>query len=296
MNWQQICLATNKDLVDSWSEALLDAGAVSITLEEDKNQPLYELSPEHHPLWDNMSLIGLFPADLDRPLIKLLLSQVIDAQIISQATWSDISDQDWELKWQADLKPMLFGNKLWVCPSWCKIPDPNAINIILDPEMAFGTGTHPTTALCLEWIADNIKPGDSVVDYGCGSGILAIAAAKMGASKVYAVDIDPVALVVSSNNAVKNYIPADRFELFLNDQKLDIKADIVIANILANPLIELAPVLAGLVKPGGKIVLSGLLTEQAPSIQARYAAWFSDFTVVRQAEWVRITAILKVKR
>jgi ribosomal protein L11 methyltransferase len=293
MQWQQLTLQSSKEDIDSWSDALLEAGAVSITLEEDKNQPIYQSGTEEHPLWDHMSLIALFPLELDQKLIKLQLAQTIDQKIISQATWQNIAEEDWLLKWQQDLKPMLFGNKLWVCPSWCPIPDPAAINIILDPEMAFGTGTHPTTAMCLEWIAENIKVGNVIIDYGCGSGILAIAAAKMGATEVVGVDIDPVALEVSNNNALKNSIAPAVFRTYLNDHILNIKADIMIANILANPLLELAPTLAGLLKPGGKIVLSGLLTEQAATIELRYSQWFESFAVVQQGEWVRVTAVLK---
>ena len=288
MQWQQICLTTSKDNVDAWSDALLEAGAVSITLEEDKNQAIYELSPEHHPLWDHMSLIALFPAELDQNLIKLQLATTIDPSILKQATWTDIDEQDWLLKWQENLQPMQFGNKLWICPSWCPIPDPAAINIILDPEMAFGTGTHPTTALCLEWIAENIKPGVTVVDYGCGSGILAIAAAKFGATKVYGVDIDPVALEVSKNNAIKNHISTETFSCYLNQDLPKIQANVVIANILAGPLQELAPILTGLLMPGGTLVLSGLLAEQADKIRDSYAKWFNNFTVTQQDDWIRI--------
>jgi len=184
---------------------------------------------------------------------------------------------------------MRFGSNLWICPSWCEMPDPTAINIILDPEQAFGTGTHPTTALCLEWIANNINSGDVVVDYGCGSGILAIAAVKMGATKVYGTDIDRLCLEVSNNNAQKNHVSADNFITCLPEQMPAIKADVMIANILAQPLVGLAPTLAALLKPQGKLVLSGILAEQADMVIQGYRPWFEDFEVQQQAEWVRIT-------
>lgn len=290
MQTLQFKIPASKDDVDAWGDALLEAGAVAVTLEEDKNQPIYELSPEHSPLWDNMTLLAIFPGDSDPLELTQQLAPAIPVTILQQGSWQTIAEQDWVNKWQTDLKPMQFGNKLWICPSWCEIPDPNAINIILDPEMAFGTGSHPTTALCLEWISDNINPGDVVIDYGCGSGILGLAAAKFGASKVYGVDIDPTALEVSNSNADKNNISAELLSTYLPEQMPTITADVMIANILANPLIELAPTLAALLKPKGKIILSGLLAKQADSIIARYTAWFSDFVITQQSEWIRITA------
>lgn len=286
----QLTLQASKDNVDAWSDALLEAGAVAVTLEEDVNQPVYELTPGHSPLWDNMNLLALFPADTDIDNIKLLLANNIDQTILATSSWQIIADTDWQLKWQESLQPMLFGNKLWICPSWCAIPDPTAINIILDPEMAFGTGSHPTTALCLEWITENITPGDVVIDYGCGSGILGIAAAKFGASKIYGVDIDPVALEVSNNNALKNNVSSEQFSTYLPEQMPAIKADLVIANILANPLLDLMPVLADLVKPNGQIILSGLLVEQAALIKESYSTYFGDFESAQQGEWLRIVA------
>jgi len=291
MDWLQLTLPATKAQVETWSDALNEAGAVSITLEEDKDQPLFELSPDHHPLWDRMSLIALFPANFNMDVLQLVLSSIIDPTALQQAKWQIIAEEDWLHKWQENLKPMLFGSKLWVCPSWCEIPDPQALNIILDPEMAFGTGTHPTTALCLEWIAKNFRTGQSMVDYGCGSGILGIAAAKCGATKVYAIDIDPVALEVSENNAQKNFITPDIFTTYLTNATPDVQVDVVIANILFNPLLELAPILSVLLKPKGTLVLSGLLANQAEAIKVCYSRLFRDFRVTPRDEWVRIEAI-----
>jgi len=292
MNWLQLNLATTKNKVDAWSDALLEAGAVAISLEADDDQAIFELTPDHKPLWDKLRLIALFPEDTDPVFVQSQLASNIDIEILAASTWKKIVEQDWLHKWKEDLKPMLFADKLWICPSWCEIPDPTAINIILDPEQAFGTGSHPTTALCLEWIAQNIQPGDIVIDYGCGSGILAIAAAKMEASITYGTDIDPLCLEVSNSNALKNNVSGDQFITCLPEQMPTIKADVMIANILAHPLVELAPTLATLLKPNGKLVLSGILVEQASMVQDGYSKWFHNFEIQAQNEWVRITAIL----
>lgn len=290
MNWLQFSLATTKDQVDAWSEFLLDSGAAAISLEDNQHQGIYELNPDHKPMWDKLKIIALFTEDIDPLLVQAQLANYIDAEALAAGHWKKIVEEDWLDKWKEDLQPMHFGNNLWICPSWCEIPDPTAINIILDPEQAFGTGTHPTTALCLGWIARNINSGDVVVDYGCGSGILAIAAAKMGASKTYGTDIDPLCLEVSNNNALKNHVSADDFITCLPEQMPAIKADLMIANILAQPLVGLAPTLAALLKPEGKLVLSGILAEQTDMVIQGYRPWFDDFEVQQQAEWVRITA------
>lgn len=290
MAWLQFSLQATSDNVDAWSDALMDAGAAAVSTEPIDQQAIYESHPQDQPMWDAVQLNALFTVDHDPLVIQSLLAQTINSATLSKGTWSTIADQNWVKVSQQNMQPMLFGKNLWVCPSWSPIPDPNAINIILDPEMAFGTGSHATTALCLEWIADNVKPDVTVIDYGCGSGILAIAAAKMGAAAVYATDIDPIALEVSRNNAAVNNINTN-FYTFLPQEMPDIQADVVIANIMAKPLLELAPVLIGLLKSGGTLVLSGILTEQSEMIQNCYAQWCKDFQVTLQDEWARITAV-----
>jgi ribosomal protein L11 methyltransferase len=289
MNWMQLELSAHKDKIDVWSDALTEAGAVAITMEPASSQRVYELDPSHKPMWDDVKLLVLFTADVIPQQIQQQLEPQID---FATADWKIIVEDDWINKWQEYAKPMLFGDKLWICPSWCEIPDPSANNIILDPEMAFGTGSHATTGLCLDWVANNIVPGATVIDYGCGSGILGIAAARMGATRVYGVDIDPIALEVSDKNAANNHVPAALFTTHLPEQLPDIKADIVIANILALPLISLATTLANLLKPQGSIILSGILQEQADMVIAGYSPWFEDFNVTSQDGWVRISAIL----
>lgn len=286
MNWLQFSLKTNHDNLDAWSDALTEAGAVAISIENNMHDPIYELNPEHKPMWQEVQLISLFTEDEDPLVIQKILASSIDANSLSKGTWAKITEQNWVQKSQENMQPMLFGDNLWVCPSWCEIPNPNAINIMLDPEMAFGTGSHATTALCLEWIAQNVTTGNIVVDYGCGSGILGIAAAKMGATTVYATDIDPLALEVSENNAQKNDVT---LSTYLPEQMPAIKADVVIANILAMPLMGLAPTLVDLLKPGGTLVLSGILAEQTDMIQRHYSQWFKNIQINLKDEWARIT-------
>ena len=186
--------------------------------------------------------------------------------------------------------PIKFGQRLWVCPSWRDIPDPTAVNVMLDPGLAFGTGTHPTTALCMQWLDATIKPEQTVVDFGCGSGILGIAALKLGAKRVVGVDIDPQAIEASTANAKRNNVDG-QIELYLpKDQPSDFQADVVVANILAGPLAELKPVISAYVKPNGLLALSGILESQADSVIAAYADEFSFDPIAVQDEWVRLSA------
>ncbi len=289
MNWMQLELSAHKDNIDAWSDALTDAGAVAITMEPASSQRVYELNPSHKPIWDEVKLLVLFTADVIPDQIQQLLEQQID---FTAASWKIIVEDDWINKWQEYAKPMLFGDKLWICPSWCEIPDSTANNIILDPEMAFGTGSHATTGLCLDWVANNVTPGTTVIDYGCGSGILGIAAARLGATRVYGVDIDPIALEVSDKNALQNHVLTSVFSTHLPEHMPEIKADIVIANILAVPLLGLATTLANLLRPSGSIILSGILQEQAEMVVNSYSTWFDNFKVTSQDGWVRISATL----
>ncbi|MGJ8687844.1 MAG: 50S ribosomal protein L11 methyltransferase, partial [Spongiibacteraceae bacterium] len=186
--------------------------------------------------------------------------------------------------------PIQCGEKLWICPSWKEPADPTATNILLDPGLAFGTGTHPTTWLCLQWLSQQNLEGLTVVDYGCGSGILGIAALLLGADKVYAVDIDPQALSATRDNAQRNGISDEKIECMFPDAfPASLQADMVLANILAGPLVELAPRIAGAAKPGAPLCLSGVLERQAPELQQCYKQWFSNIELASKEEWVRIT-------
>ena len=200
-----------------------------------------------------------------------------------------LEDKDWEREWMENFHPMKFGERLWICPSWREIPEPDAVNVMLDPGLAFGTGTHPTTALCLEWLEGLDLSGKTVIDFGCGSGILAIAAIKLGAEKVIGIDIDPQALQASRDNAERNGV-ADQLEVFLpQNQPEGLIADVVVANILAGPLRELAPIIKGLVKPNGDLAMSGVLDTQAEDVANHYRDELHIDPIVEQSEWCRIS-------
>jgi len=199
-----------------------------------------------------------------------------------------LEDKDWEREWMDNFHPMQFGERLWICPSWRDVPDPNAVNVMLDPGLAFGTGTHPTTALCLRWL-DGIEMTDkTVVDFGCGSGILALAALKLGAKRVIGIDIDPQALQATKENARRNGVE-DRLDVYLPEDQPELEADVVMANILSGPLLELQSVITNYCKPGGLLVLSGILAEQVTRIEEAYA---NDITLEPSAidgEWARVS-------
>ena len=238
-------------------------------------------------------MIALFDAETDMSEIVSLLKQAHHLDENTAYKIEQIEDKDWEREWMDNFHPMQFGKRLWICPSWREVPDQNAVNVMLDPGLAFGTGTHPTTALCLEWLDGLDLTGKTVIDFGCGSGILAIAALKLGAKNAIGIDIDPQAILASRNNAEQNGV-ADRLQLFLSDDKpADLKADVVVANILAGPLKELYPIISQLVKEDGDLGLSGILETQAQSVCDAYAQSFDLDPVAVKEEWCRITGKLK---
>ena len=200
-----------------------------------------------------------------------------------------LEDKDWEREWMDNFHPIKFGKRLWVCPSWRDIPDPTAVNVMLDPGLAFGTGTHPTTALCMQWLDQHIESEQTVVDFGCGSGILGIAALKLGAKRVVGIDIDPQAIEASTANAARNNV-SGQIELYLPKDQPQLQADVVVANILAGPLADLSQIISGYVKPGGLLALSGILQSQAQSVIAAYQHEFSFDPIAKQDEWVRLSA------
>jgi ribosomal protein L11 methyltransferase len=200
-----------------------------------------------------------------------------------------VEDKDWEREWMDDFRPLQFGSRLWIVPSWHQPPDPDAANLSLDPGLAFGTGTHPTTALCLEWLDGQDVGGQQVIDYGCGSGILGLAALLLGADHVTGVDTDQQALEASRENARRNEVDESRLDLYLPGDEPGTVADVMLANILAQPLIGLAPHLAGKVKAGGHLVLSGILSSQAREVMAAYEPWFIMDEPEQREEWIRLT-------
>lgn len=201
-----------------------------------------------------------------------------------------LEDKDWEREWMDNFHPIKFGERLWICPSWREIPDPTAVNVLLDPGLAFGTGTHATTALCLEWLESLDLTGKTVVDFGCGSGILGIAAIKLGAARVIGIDIDPQALEASLDNAQRNGV-AHQLEVYLPQDQPEFMADVMVANILAAPLRELHSVILGLLKPQGAFALSGILVEQADSVANVYQEYCQLDAIAEQGEWVRVSGI-----
>lgn len=293
MPWLQMKMDIPPALASDYEDLLLEAGACAVTLEDAADQPLFEPQLGTTPLWDATRIIGLFDAESDITTIQLEIaaahSRLAPELSLTRAKFEILEDKDWEREWMDSFHPMRFGERLWVCPSWKPVPDPSAANLMLDPGLAFGTGTHPTTALCLEWLEAENLSNKSVIDYGCGSGILGIAALLLGAAELTATDIDPQALQATRDNAGRNGIDADSINLDYPDKLSCEPADLLVANILAGPLQELAPTLQALVKPGGRLALSGILDTQATAVVEAYSPWFELEPVVTREEWVRIS-------
>lgn len=293
MPWIQLRFATDEKNAEPLSDGLLDLGASAVTFEDAADQPIFEPPPGALPLWRDVTVVALFEEHADVDAVLEELSAQLSPQPVPACTRQIIEDQDWERAWLVDFKPMQFGTRLWVVPTAFTPPDPAAINISLDPGLAFGTGTHATTALCLEWLDGHLQSGVTVLDFGCGSGILAIAAAKLGAEKVWAVDIDPQALQATEVNARANDV-ADALSLHLPADFSAPAVDVLVANILANPLIELSARFAGLIRPGGLIALSGILAEQAESVRHAYEENFDLAPSVLKDGWVMISGLRKL--
>ncbi|MCC4834715.1 50S ribosomal protein L11 methyltransferase [Shewanella sp. 10N.7] len=293
MPWIQLRISTNSDHADALGDLLMEQGSVSITYEDGKDTPIFEPKLGETPLWQDTIVIALFDAGTDlSPTVSFLETLPYLGKGFKHKI-EQIEDKDWVREWMDSFHPIKFGQRLWICPSWRDIPEPEAVNVILDPGLAFGTGTHATTALCLEWL-DGLDLSDKeVIDFGCGSGILAIAALKLGAKTVTGVDIDYQAIDASTANAERNGV-ADKLALYLpENQPENLQADILVANILAGPLRELAPLIAEKVKSGGKLALSGLLQEQAEEISQFYSQWFIMDEAAHKDGWSRLTGTRK---
>ncbi|ERH53096.1 ribosomal protein L11 methyltransferase [Ectopseudomonas chengduensis] len=290
MPWLQVRLAITPEQAETYEDALLEVGAVSVTFMDAEDQPIFEPDLGTTPLWSNTHLLALFEADTDETALLAHL-QLLCGGALPEHHVERIEDQDWERSWMDGFQPMRFGQRLWIVPSWHAAPQQDAVNLLLDPGLAFGTGTHPTTALCLEWLDSQNLDNCSVLDFGCGSGILAIAALLLGAPQAAGTDIDPQALEASRDNASRNGIDPARFPVYLPADLPQQPADVVVANILAGPLVSLAPQITALVKGGGRLALSGILAEQAEEVRAAYASAFDlDPTAVKDG-WVRISGI-----
>lgn len=290
MPWIQIKLnATNENAEQIGDMLMEETGALSVTFLDAHDTPVFEPLPGETRLWGDTDVLALYDAEADT---QLIMSQIKASNMLVDGfayKVEQLEDKDWEREWMDNFHPMKFGERLWICPSWRDIPDPSAVNVMLDPGLAFGTGTHPTTALCLQWLESLDLSGKTVIDFGCGSGILAIAAIKLGAEKVIGIDIDPQALLASKDNAQRNGV-AEQLEVYLpQDQPEGLLADVVVANILAAPLRELSSIITGLVKPNGLLAMSGVLDTQAEDVANHYRDAFHIGPIVEQSEWCRIS-------
>jgi ribosomal protein L11 methyltransferase len=297
MTWLQLRLDTNPDSVAALEDLMLATGAVAVTMEDNADQPVLEPAVGETPLWRQTRLTGLYPADADMDEVL----QAFPTELLQQVNQrvEILEDKDWEREWMQHYQPMQFGQRLWVCPSWLAPPDPDAVNLLLDPGLAFGTGTHPTTALCLLELDGMQLDDQTVVDYGCGSGILAVAALKLGASRVLGVDNDPQALAATRDNGLRNGLSPQCLPVALpgqvEQQAWKQRAEVVIANILAGPLIDLSDTLLQFLKPGGTLLLSGLLLSQADTLCAHYADRIAIEVVGEQDGWVSLRGELSVQ-
>lgn len=279
--------------VDAMAEAMLLAGAASIDVADAQagtalEHPIFSEPGEDAAVaWDRNRLVAFFPEDADLPA-ALAAAEKLTGQSLPEYRLGRLGDQDWVRLSQSQFAPIRVSDRLWIVPSWHQAPDPDATNLVLDPGLAFGTGSHPTTRLCLRWLEERLEPGQSVIDYGCGSGILAIAAAKLGAGRVNGVDIDPQALVASRRNARLNNVAVD---FVAAGDCAPEPADVVVANILSGPLKVLAPLLVRLVRNGGRLVLSGILASQADEVAQTYAAWLTMQAGAADEGWVRLEGL-----
>lgn len=278
MAWQQLSTEVEEAIAEELSDFLMDLGAVSVTFSETGREEIFEPEIGTTPIWEITKVIALFEDDMDINQIvdtiyqqfpQIQNSQIEDADedSFNQINTEQIEDRDWIREWMDQYEPLQFGENLWIVPSWLQPPNPDAVNLMLDPGLAFGTGTHPTTALCLSWLSDNPPVGKSVIDYGCGSGILAIAAKKLGANHVSGTDIDPQAIIASNENAERNQVSID-FALVEDFPARSVS--LLIANILAGPLKELATEFQKLLKPEATLVISGILSSQVDDLISHY--------------------------
>ncbi|THB72275.1 MAG: 50S ribosomal protein L11 methyltransferase [Gammaproteobacteria bacterium] len=291
MPWKQVTFNTPKQHVDPLEDHLLSMGALSVTLMDAEDHPILEPELNTTPIWDNNLVTALFENDtnIDAIAISIKATMSEDVTILKIET---VDDQEWERAWMDNYHPMKFGDKLWIYPTNVDIPKTSDTIIRLDPGLAFGTGTHPTTALCLEWLDQADLKQKTVIDFGCGSGILAIAAALLGAKKSYGIDNDPQAIIASDSNAELNNLK-ETVSAHLPEDTPQIQADIVIANILSIPLISLVENISSLCKTGGELVMSGILEGQIDDVIESYSPYFADFTTSQKGDWFRISALRK---
>jgi ribosomal protein L11 methyltransferase len=296
MNWLRVHIELEDSDPAPVEQALLDLGAVSIELSDAADDPILEPAPGSTPLWPTLRMSALFAASIDDTTIRLAVAGVIDAELMPTLRFEPIADQDWIENWRQTLQPMKFGRDLWVCPTGSTCPETGTTIIELDPGLAFGTGSHPTTALCLDWLADSKSRTGTVLDYGCGSGILSIAALMLGAGRVLAIDLDEQALQATHDNAVRNRVigrlevspPGAAYGTSGNKQTYDR----IVANILSGTLVELADELRGFGHTGTRIALSGILTDQAHDVAAAYRPWVDFEPLIERDDWALLSGTI----
>ena len=288
--WIQFNIEASPQKTEQIENAVLDAGAVSVTLQDAADQPILEPGVGETPLWDSCILTVLFPASIDTSTTEQQIQANLSFSLCS--SWQLVEDKDWSQEWKKHFKPIACSDgKLWICPSWIEAPLPDAVNLCLDPGLAFGTGSHPTTMLCLNWLEKQTLKGKTLIDFGCGSGILGIAALLLGAEKVWAIDNDPQALLASRDNAQRNGIEDERLITLLPEEiPSEAKADIMVANILAKPLIDLAPQISKLTLNSGQLCLSGILSHQVDQVSAAYTEKFIFADSVIEDNWAQLAA------
>ncbi|EYS96358.1 ribosomal protein L11 methyltransferase [Cupriavidus sp. SK-4] len=290
MAFQECVIEVAQDQAEAWSDALFDLGALSVSVEDadadtPDEQPLFGepgLEPKQLA-WNRSRVVALFGDDADPAVVVAAAANQLGIDPVPAYQLRAVEDQDWVRLTQSQFEPIRIGERIWVVPSWHDAPEPDAVVLELDPGLAFGTGSHPTTRLCMQWLEQNLKPGETVLDYGCGSGILAIVARKLGAGDTVGIDIDPNAVEASRYNAERNRVDAS---FALPESVSEASYDLVVANILSNPLKLMAAMLSARVRAGGRLVLSGVLERQADEVAAAYAPWL-PLTVWRSEEgWV----------
>lgn len=306
MSWLELTIRAHRREWRYLEGALAQVGSLSVTLQDAADDPILEPGPGEMPLWKELLVTALFDAGTDRRGLRAVLQDLVYTLDDERFAFREVADADWTRAWMDQYQPMRFGDRLWVCPSGMELPtDARApgtaepVVVSLDPGLAFGSGTHPTTALCLEWLdglaTRGLLAGAQVLDYGCGSGILAIAALKLGAARAVGVDNDPQALLAARDNARRNGIDDAALEVldpaaFAARPEAGEGFDVVVANILAGALVVLEPVLARATRPGGRIALSGVLADQAPEVLTAYGADFDGLQTTRREDWVRIAS------
>ncbi len=296
MPWIQAIIEVPSEQTNELEDLLMAIGAQAVTMRDAADQPIYEPKLGTTPLWSTVTLIALFDAEQPLEVQMKQLAALYESeyeQAFPNYKLELVEDKDWVREWMDTFKPMPFGKRLWICPSWLEPEDPEAINLKLDPGLAFGTGTHATTSLCLKWLDQADIQNKTIFDFGCGSGILGIAAMLLGAKSLVGIDIDPQAILASNENTERNQVDESKVSFHLPEDAPQVKTEIVLANILAGPLVELKDSILSYLLPGGHLVLSGILASQAQTVATAYEQACTIHSIEEDDGWVRIHAQAK---